>query len=274
MNTIQTNRWNEWFAGVIDGNGYFYINKKENNVSFELTTHITDAKILYNIKNLLGGGSVKLRANTQSIRYRVKQNDIILDILHRVNGKLYNQRRMAQFHAACALKNITPIQSPPLIHQQSPYLAGVIDSDGTITMSVSKTSAENSVLSGVEGKIQRLIHARGNHQLILKINGIDKGNIEVIQRSYQVGTIYTAKTGKKAKTTKSQSLWILRNYEEFLILYELLKKYPLKSVKMHRFRLIPFYFKYKELKYHYSEKGSLEFKQWEKFCRLWHKYSY
>jgi hypothetical protein len=274
MNIIQTNRWNEWLAGITDGNGYFYFNQKEKSVSFEITTHITDAKLLYNIKNTLGGGSVKPRANTQSIRYRVKQRDIIIDLLNRVNGKLYNQRRITQFNEACALMNIIPSQSPPLISNQSAYLAGLIDSDGIVTIGVSNTSPEHSILSGVEGKIQRLINSRGYHQLTLKINGIDKIHIEFIQQSYGFGAIYNVQPSKNSKTTKPQSIWILRNYEDFSRLYELLKKYPLRSVKMHRIRLIPIYFKYKQLNYHCSKKGSLEFKQWEKFCRLWHKYSY
>lgn len=274
MNTIQIIRWNLWLAGITDGDGYFYLNQKEKSVSFEITTHITDAKLLYNIQNTLGGGSVKVRANSKSMRYRVKERKIIIDVLNRINGKLYNQRRIAQFQQACALTNITPIQSSPLTHNESAYLAGLIDSDGTITISVSNSSPEHSILSGVEGKIQRLIYSRGYHQLTLKINGIDKAHIEMIQQSYGFGVIYNVQPGKNAKTTKPLSIWILRTYEEFSILYELLKRYPLKSVKMHRIRLIPIYFKYKQLKYHCSQKGSPEFKQWEKFCRLWHKYSY
>nr|QUO99181.1 putative LAGLIDADG homing endonuclease [Oedogonium sp. HN1801B] len=274
MNIIQTIRWNEWLAGIIDGDGYFYFNKKEKSVSFEVTTHITDAKILYNIKNILGGGSVKLRANTQSMRYRVKERKILTDIINRINGKLYNQRRLAQFDHACSLVNIIPIQSPTLIDKQSAYLSGLIDSDGTISISVFNTSKEHSILSGVEGKIQRLIYSRGNHQLTLKINGVDKVYMEMIKQSYGFGVIDDIWPRKNGKTTKPQYFWIVRTYEEFSILYELLKKYPLKSVKMHRVRLIPIYFKYKQLGYHCSEKGSPEFKQWEKFSRLWYKYSY
>lgn len=140
MNTIQTNLWNEWLAGITDGDGCFYFNQKERSVSFEITTHITNAKLLYNMKNTLGGGSVKIRAHNQSMRYRVKEKKIIIDVLNRINGKLYNHRRVDQFHKACSLTNITPIQSSPLIHNQSAYLAGLIDSDGTITISVSNTS--------------------------------------------------------------------------------------------------------------------------------------
>nr|YP_002000381.1 putative LAGLIDADG homing endonuclease [Oedogonium cardiacum]ACC97269.1 putative LAGLIDADG homing endonuclease [Oedogonium cardiacum] len=274
MNPIQTIRWNEWLAGITDGNGYFSVNQKEKSLSFEITTHITDAKLLYNIKNTLGGGSVKVRANSQSMRYRIKESKILIDILNRMNGKLYNHRRIAQFHQACTLTKIIPIQSPPLIHNQSAYLAGLIDSYGTITIGVSNSSPEHSIITGVEGKIQRLIYSRGYHQLTLKINWIDKAHIEMIQESYGFGLIYYVQPGKNSKTTKPQSIWILRTYEEFSLLYELLKIYPLKSVKMHRIRLIPIYFKYKQLNYHCSKKDSPELKQWEKFCRLWHKYSY
>ena len=143
--------------------------------------------MLYNIKNILGGGSVKIRANTQSIRYRVKQNHIIINILNRVNGKLYNQHPIAQFYATCALKNIIPIQSPQLINKQSAYLSGIMDCNGSITIGVSKTSLANYILSGVEGKIQRLIYSRDNHQLTLKINSIDKASIEVFKKSYGLG---------------------------------------------------------------------------------------
>lgn len=46
--------WDEWFAGVVDGDGYFYINKK-NEISFELTTALVDLDILHNIKKKLKG---------------------------------------------------------------------------------------------------------------------------------------------------------------------------------------------------------------------------
>ena len=59
------------FTGLIDSDGYFYINKNIE-ISFELTTHISDARIVYKIKNQLKAASVKLRNPVQSIRYRVK----------------------------------------------------------------------------------------------------------------------------------------------------------------------------------------------------------
>lgn len=68
--------WDEWFAGVIDGDGYFYINKKKE-ISFELTTAIPDINVLYSIKNELKGGVIKRRSGSHSVRYRVKARLII-----------------------------------------------------------------------------------------------------------------------------------------------------------------------------------------------------
>ena len=57
-------------------------------------------------------------------------------------------------------------------------------------------------------------------------------------------------------------------------MYEYLKKNPLKSVKMHRMRLVLLYFKYKNLNYHLKKEGNIEAKIWAKFAKSWYKYSY
>lgn len=267
---LKDQRWNEWFAGIIDGDGCFYINKHKE-ISFEITTHITDAKLLHHIKHILTGGSVKQRSNSQSVRYRVKKKSIIFNILNRINGKLWNPTRLCQFNIACNIMNIVSIDNI-VITNQSPYLAGLMDSDGTITIGVSHTSANLSTMSGVEGRIQRLIYSRGYHQLSLKVAGINKEHIFLILQVYELGSVYNIKPGRKSK--KVQYHWVVRTEQDFMKLYECFKKFPLKSVKMHRIRLLPIYFKYKQLKYHLSKSESLEFKQWQKFCRLWYKYSY
>jgi hypothetical protein len=169
-------KWNQWFAGIADGDGCFYINTKEKSISFEVTTHITDARALYDIKNKLKGGTVRLRSGSQSVRYRVKAKNIIIDIINRLNGKLYNQKRIAQFNQSCELLKILVIPgslslapvgskgsisypSLSLVDTKNAYLSGMIDSDGSITISVSKSSAEDYQLSGVEGRTIRLINA-------------------------------------------------------------------------------------------------------------------
>lgn len=270
---LKYDSWNEWFAGVIDGDGYFYINKK-NEISFELTISIIDSRILYIIKNKLNGGSIQIRSGSSSIRYRVKQKKIILNILHRVNGLLYNVKRLKQFQKCCKLLDIKFIPSLLTINFNNKYLSGLIDSDGTIAISVSKTNSKNSQLSGLPGKIKRLEQSRDNNQLYLKITSISEENLLILKNSYNFGKICIEAANKKNKVPNKKYHWTINSYEEFIDLYEYLKINPLKSVKMHRIRLIYHYFHYKRLKYHLKTPNSIEYKIWSKFCKLWFKYSF
>ena len=79
MNTIEKSLWNQWFAGVVNGDGCFYINKKQE-IRFELMTAIPDITVLESIKNQLKERTIKCRSGLHSIRYRVKARFIIENI--------------------------------------------------------------------------------------------------------------------------------------------------------------------------------------------------
>jgi len=271
-NSLNYDSWNEWFAGVVDGDGCFYINQKKE-ISFELTTSTVDIQILTNIKNKLKEGRIQPRSGSASLRYRVKKKKIILLILSRLNGLLYNIQRLKQFQKCCELLNIQFIPSSLTINLNNKYLSGLIDSDGTITISVSKTNLNNSQLSGLTGKIKRLQQSRGNNQLYLKITSVSQESILILSKSYSFGKIYTEKANKKNKVPNQKYHWTINSYEDFTYLYDYLKKSPLKSVKRHRIRLIKYYFYYKKLKYHLKEPNTIEYKIWSKFCNSWFKYS-
>lgn len=273
VENFQTNNsWNYWFAGVVDGDGCFYINKKKE-ISFEITTATSDINILHNIKNELQAGSIKLRSGSNSVRYRVKANLIIKNIVFRLNGKLYNPARLDQFKKACLILNIIIKPTPLLIQTANAYLSGLIDANGTIVISVSKTNSILSQKSGKQGKIARLSRSKGSNQMYLKITSIYKDLLVVIQNSYKLGVIYTEKKSFKNKKLRDQYQWIIRDYDDLTLLYELLKTYPLKSRKMHRIRLILKYFNYKELKYHLSDFDTIEHEIWLEFCKKWFKYN-
>ncbi len=272
MNNLE-DKWNQWFAGLTDGDGCFYINKKEKSISFELTVHILDSRVVYDIKNKLKAGSVHKRSNSQSIRYRVKATEVIKNIVDRLNGRLYNEARVKQFERVCQLLKKSMNQSS-LLSKDNCYLAGLIDSDGSLAISISKSTKEDSQISGVEGRLLRLIKSRGANQLRLTIVSKYFNNVNLIQKSYQMGVIYTEKANLKKGCPNPKYIWTLSSYNDFQILYEYLKKFPLKSTKMHRIRLLFIYFKYKELKYHLKPSDSLEFKLWSKFCKSWFKYSF
>ena len=49
LRSKKNNKFNEWLAGYIDGDGYFSYSKK-GYVSLEITTQLRDKKTLYYIK--------------------------------------------------------------------------------------------------------------------------------------------------------------------------------------------------------------------------------
>jgi hypothetical protein len=273
MNNKNSEKWNHWFAGLTDGDGCFYINQKEKTVSFEITTHTTDAPILFNIKNQLKAGTVKLRSGSQSVRYRVKQKAAISDIVNRLNGKLYNTARIAQFEKVCELINVVP-HSTTLLLKTDAYLSGLIDADGTFAISVSKSSTQDSQISGVEGRTKRLTNSKAYNQIYAKVTSVDQNHLNLVQNSYGFGKIYIEKPNKANRSPNTKYHWTIKSYSDFQCLYEYLKKNPLKSVKMHRMRLVLLYFKYKDLGYHLKPSDTIESKIWAKFCKSWFKYSY
>lgn len=268
---------NEWLAGIVDGDGCFYINKKENSISFEVTTHITDIRVVTNIKNLLKVGTVKKRNNSQSVRYRVKSKVAIFDILNRLNRKLYNPARVKQFQAACEMFGIpskVPTELFSMEKKSYAYLTGLIDADGSIVFSISGSTAEDSQLSGVHGKITRLTNSKSHNQISLKVTTSYKNYAELIQNTFGFGRIYKQKPNKKNKAPNPLYHWTVTSQHNFELLYECFKKFPLQSIKMHRLHLSLLYFKYKKLKYHLKEAGTIEGKTWAKFANSWYKYSY
>lgn len=270
---INDEKWNQWFAGLTDGDGCFYINKKERSVSFELTTHITDIRVVTEIKNKLKTGNVKKRSNSQSVRFRTKTKSAVVSILNRLNGKLFHPVRRAQFEAACELLGVQTFPSNES-EMSNAYLAGLIDSDGSFTISVSHSSQEDSQLSGGNGKITRLINAKAHNQVLLKVTTKKIDYASLLRKVFGFGSIYSQKPNKKKKAPNPLYHWTIHSYEDFLFVYEKLRKFPLKSIKMHRLRLVPLYFKYKQLKYHLKQPGSFEAKIWAKFAKSWFKYSF
>ena len=287
--------WNQWFAGLVDGDGCFYINRKQE-ISFELTTHIVDLRLLSGIKNKFKGGSIQLRSGSKSARYRVKQKSTVKTIVHCLNGLLQNPTRLNKFQQACFLLDIVPILpiinrhtnlrdnhcfckqgkrnkgQNLIIESENAYLSGLIDSDGTISISVSKTNSKDSQKTGLLGKQMRLQNSRGFNQLYLKITCQFTEPLLFIQSSYNLGKIYTEKANKNNRCHVKYN-WTVKSYDDFVGLYAYLKKYPLKSVKMHRMRLALHYFQHKKRGYHLKEVDSLEYKIWVKFCKSWFKYS-
>lgn len=57
---------------------------------------------------------------------------------------------------------------------ENAYLSGLLDSDGTVILSVSKTSTQGSQKSQRFGKVERLIYSPGWHPWRISIDSVDK----------------------------------------------------------------------------------------------------
>lgn len=100
-------KFNEWLAGVIDGDGCFLLSKSKY-ASLEITMGLEDLPLLRYIQDKLGG-SVKQRSGAKAFRYRLHNREGVLDVLHRTNGNIHNSVRIIQFHRLCQHFNI-PVQ--------------------------------------------------------------------------------------------------------------------------------------------------------------------
>jgi hypothetical protein len=125
----QDERFFEWLAGVIDGDGCFSLSKK-GYASLEITTQLRDKKMLYLIKQKFGG-SVKLYSGDNYLRYRLHHKKGLVDLIDKINGLLQNPTRILQLGRISIIYNIKLKDPKPLTYYNG-WLAGFFDTDGSI----------------------------------------------------------------------------------------------------------------------------------------------
>ena len=119
----------QWIAGVIDGDGNFYISKK-GYVELSVVMEPRDIACLYKIKQRYGG-SVKATSHAKAVRFRLHHMAGIQQVIKDVNGLIQNPVRLLQFKKVCNLYNVETIPSVELKYD-SAYLSGLFDTDGSV----------------------------------------------------------------------------------------------------------------------------------------------
>jgi hypothetical protein len=105
INTNNNNiKFNEWLAGLIDGDGSFLLSKK-GYASLEITMDIRDEHALQIIKNVYGG-SIKLRSGANALRYRLHHKSGLLTLINDVNGYIRDSNRLIQLNKICDKYNL------------------------------------------------------------------------------------------------------------------------------------------------------------------------
>ena len=263
-------KWNQWLAGVIDGDGYLAIQKSNNIAVCEITMGLEDEYLLAQIKQKLGG-YIRLRSGARAVRYRLSTQTGMINLLNRINGFCYNSIRIEQLKKLCKKFSIDYIHPCPLTID-SAYTAGFFDADGTIYMAVSSKTCPNEFKNqkGLIGKIHRLQYSRGGNQLCISITNKYKENLEIFQNAFKIGYIYEKKNKRSKQRSQKWHVWEIKNPDHILQFLDYTRMIPFRSNKAKKFFLIERYFELKRINAHLSLPGTKLHKAWYFFSKKWY----
>lgn len=126
----------DWLAGVLDGDGNFDIRNlkdakgqiKRTLKQIRITSHPRDARVLYRVKDLLGG-TIRNK-NKKYLIWTINTNFLMINCLNIINGQI--RLKVPGFKESCEYFNIAYIEANPKLDRNTAYLAGLTDTDGSI----------------------------------------------------------------------------------------------------------------------------------------------
>jgi hypothetical protein len=232
-------KWNQWLAGLIDGDGSFYLTKK-GYASLEITMDIRDEHALQIIKNVYGG-SIKLVSGAKALRYSLRHKQGFLALVNDVNGEIRNSYRLMQLNKICLNYEIALIYSEKLTYKNG-WLSGFFDADGSVTLNSNNGQLAITLTQKTSEILQPLLDIYG-------------------------GSIYIDRTSNNFK-------WYISDKKDIINLISYFKQYPPRSLKKNRLHLIPRCYELKEIGAHKAleETYPLLAKSWVIFKAKWAKY--
>jgi hypothetical protein len=228
--------WNQWLAGLIDGDGSLLISPA-GYMCCEITMGLKDEHALQQVKAKLGG-SVKLRAGSRAIRYRLHHKKGIEELVRRIHREIRNSVRQKQFKLFCEKLDL-PWSEPSALSRENAWFAGFFDADGTITLSIK----------------------RGTPQVTISVSNKKAQDLIGFQTVFS-GNIYYDKSCDGYK-------WSIQSQADLLSFLDYIKKYPSRSSKKGRLFLLPRYFELKSEKAYQADLESLRYKAWTLFQEKW-----
>jgi hypothetical protein len=231
----------KWLAGFVDGDACFYHYEKRNETSLQIKQATWNLHLLEQLKERFGGSIRKITdgGKTNSHHYSLAQRDRVIEVLHGVNGYIRGTSRTVQFKKFCEIYNIIYIEPHALTKPDDPYLAGMFDADGSIS------------LYNTDSK-----KGRG---LTISMSGKYKDDIECYKTIFG-GNITT-------RPIRDCSDWQIGAQKDVLFAQESLVK-NLKSNKLIRFKLIHLFYKLRGNKAYLED--SPFFKDWEDLLENWY----
>ena len=234
INRIPIDPFNEWLGGVIDGDGCFLLSKK-GYASLEITIQLRDVRCLNIIKQMYGG-SVKVRANQNHLRYRLHNKKGLLNLISGINGLIRNPIRMLQLAKICEKYDI-PFYYPEKLTYYNGWLSSFFYTDGSLYLNLE--AAQVYITAGQKNKL-----------LLDPLKEIYGGNV------------YLSKGPDQFK-------WVVYRKKEIIQLLDYFKLYQPRSGKLARINLIPKYYELRDLGAHRASANSILGKVWKQFLIKW-----
>ena len=270
MKNYKTKLNYDWLAGLIDGDGYFYLSKA-NYGCLELTVASADRPMLEEIRKEFNG-RLKPRAGTASVRLRVHNKPGLVALVHAINGRLQNSVRQKQFETMALAYGVT-VKPPQIFSWQNAYFSGLFDADGKITIGVKSLQFKgHSIIPKTYGKILRLTHS-SKTQLTIGVTSKYRHCVDFLCNN-------TTSFGKISydRSQNGYYTWYVTSRKDITKLLEYFELYPPLSSRKTRVSLVPAYFNFKkkisfakdsDQDLHNLNKGDL--KQWSTFVKAWFK---
>lgn len=235
------NSWNDYLAGLIDGDGSLLISKK-GYASLEITMDIFDEYALNKVKQKLGG-SVKKRSGANAFRYRLHHKAGMKDLILRINGRIRNSKRIVQLKKLCDLYGVS-YQEAPSITRSNSWFAGFFDADGTLGYSMKN----------------------GWPQLVVSVSNKEKQDLR----------FFTEVFGGKIRLDSNSNTykWEIYSTEDISLFLDYLKQNPIYSHKQKRVFLVPLFFNLRSCRAYAQSPESLLYKEWIAFETKWNDFSF
>lgn len=246
-------RYNEWLAGIIDGNGSLIVSKAGYS-SCEITMDKHDYHTLMSIKNKLGG-SVKLRSGINAYRYRLHNRSKdqragsrpgprggMVDLINRINGNIRNSKRIPAFIKVCNVLNVTYTPALPLTTSNA-WFSGFFDADGTIRAKFDIPSPT----------------------IVISVSNKDRVDVESFFQFFNGNIHYS-------KGNYGNYVWEISSKSDIMNMLDYFKICPSRSHKLARLTLVNQFYTLRDLKAHRDTVNIQLYNRWNNLKSKWGKW--
>jgi len=231
-------KFNEWLAGLIDGDGYFILTKK-GYTSCEICMDARDKKALYQIKHKYGG-AIKPVSGAKALKYKLRNKKGLVYLIKGINGLIRNPILLLQINKLCNKYGIDLIYPRPLRYNNG-WLSGFIDSDGSIYLN--------------EQSGQIFISATQKNRFSLEpLIGLYGGIIDILSPKIEAF---------KYVYIKSELLSLIDNY---------FRNYPLKTEKAKRLNLTKQFYDLRTYGNNKNKCNADKLNAWVSYKNRWEKF--